>query len=154
MFNNGGGRPGSSVDEFVLPMDAKGIYTLKPESEKALWSYTAPNKKDFNSGYISGAQRLANGNTLVCSGADGIFFEVTADKEMVWKYINPLRKGTPGFETNGGLPMKGQGGGAPTAGAVFRAYRYAPNYPGLAGRNLKATMTVEEMLGQGVSKKD
>jgi hypothetical protein len=153
VFNNGSNRAGgsfSSVDEFVLPLAAKGIYVLKPEAENALWTYSAPNKMDFYSGYISGAQRLPNGNTLICSGADGIFFEVTAGKEMVWKYVNPLRRGTPGFEANGGAPPKGKGGGAPTPGAVFRAYRYAPDYAGLRGRNLKGTMTVEEMLLKGV----
>ena len=31
--------------------------------------------------HISGAQRLANGNTLVCDGPAGTFFEVTVDGE-------------------------------------------------------------------------
>ena len=44
---------------------------------------------------ISGAQRLPNGNTLVCSGINGVVFEVTPEKEMVWKYANPVM-GHPG----------------------------------------------------------
>ncbi|HEV3117576.1 MAG TPA: aryl-sulfate sulfotransferase, partial [Gemmataceae bacterium] len=158
VFNNGNGRPGgaaSSVDEIVLPVDAKGSYALTPAAaygpDTALWSYFAPKKADFHSGYISGAQRLANGNTLICSGASGIFFEVTADKEVVWKYVNPVRRlagaGAPG--PKGGPP---KGGGAPTPGAVFRAYRYAPDYPGLAGRDLTATKTIEELLASEVPK--
>src|SRR5207253_9990512 len=55
------------------------------------WSYTAPKKNDFFSRYISGAQRLANGNTLICSRANGTVFEVTPEKEIVWKYVNPVK---------------------------------------------------------------
>jgi len=65
-----------------------------------------------------------------------------------------VRRGTPGFETNGGAPPKGKGGGAPTAGAVFRAYRYAPDYAGLKNRSLKASMTVEEMLLRDAPKQE
>ena len=55
---------------------------------------TAPRKsRDFYSFFISGAQRLANGNTLICSGANGTFFEVTPEKEIVWKYVNPVKGG-------------------------------------------------------------
>jgi WD40 repeat protein len=148
VFNNGTNRPGgnySAVEEVVTPVDAKGQYAREAGKaygpEKPLWSYSAPNKPDFFSNYISGAQRQPNGNTLICSGADGIFFEVTAAKEIVWKYVNPVRKKA---EAKSGA--KAAPGGAPTPGAVFRAYRYAPDYPGLAGRDLKATLTVEELL--------
>jgi hypothetical protein len=89
-------------------------------------------------------QCRANGDTLICQGADGIFFEVTPEKEIVWKYVSPVRKGGPGTLKTGG--------GAPTAGAVFRAYRYAPDYPGLAGRNVTATLTVEQFLAKEGSK--
>ncbi len=39
---------------------------------------------------IPGAQRLKNGNTLICEGLWGRFFEVTRDKEIVWEYILPF----------------------------------------------------------------
>src|SRR5262249_16994653 len=54
------------------------------------WSYSAPKRTDFYSSFISGAHRLPNGNTFICSGANGTIFEVTAQKEMVWKYLNPV----------------------------------------------------------------
>lgn len=45
----------------------------------------------------------------------------------------------------GGAPpafmFGGQGGG----GSVFRAYRYGPDYAGLAGKDLKPGKTVEEL---------
>jgi hypothetical protein len=103
VFNNGGGRRPeeySSVDEFVPPTDQDGAY-IRPNRgafgpEKALWSYSAPNKKDFFSWFISGAQRLPNGNTLINSGATGVVFEVTAEGETVWKFANPFRNIPPG----------------------------------------------------------
>jgi hypothetical protein len=109
VFNNGGGRKDgsySSVDELILPADSQGNYVLKPGTtygpSEPVWSYSAPKKSDFYSSFISGAQRLPNGNTLICSGANGTAFEVTPTKEIVWKYINPVRGGNMGF----GLPSK------------------------------------------------
>ena len=55
-----------------------------------VWSYHAPR---FFSTNISGAQRLANGNTLVTEGAGGRVFEVTTDGTIVWEYMNPLFAG-------------------------------------------------------------
>jgi Spy/CpxP family protein refolding chaperone len=99
VFNNGNGRPDgnySSVDELVLPVDSQGRYACKPgaayEPDKPLWSYSAPKKNEFYSSFISGTQRLANGNTLICSGANGTIFEVTPSKEIVWKYVNPSKR--------------------------------------------------------------
>jgi hypothetical protein len=116
VFNNGGRRPDgnySSVDELVLPVDKEGNYTLKPGKaygpEGPAWSYSAPKKSDFFSMLISGAQRLPNGNTLICSGINGTVFEVTADKKMVWKYINPSKGGFG----PGGIMVKGPGGKGP-----------------------------------------
>ncbi len=115
LFNNGGRRPGgssSSVDELVLPVDAEGRYSLKPGTaygpDSAVWSYSAPKKSDFYSSFISGAQRLPNGNTLICSGANGTLFEVTPEKEIVWKYINPTKAGPGGPGGPGGPPQLGQ----------------------------------------------
>jgi hypothetical protein len=102
LFNNGGDRAGesySSVDELVLPVDSQGRYTRRPGAvygpDQPVWSYIAPKKADFFSSYISGAQRLPNGNTLICSGANGTIFEVTPEKAIVWKYVNPVKSSTP-----------------------------------------------------------
>jgi hypothetical protein len=100
VFNNGRGRPDgdySSVDEIVLPVDQRGKYTYEPGTafgpDRPVWSYTAPRKADFYSLFISGAQRLPNGNTLICSGASGTLFEVTEKGEVVWKYVSPVEAG-------------------------------------------------------------
>jgi hypothetical protein len=101
VFNNGGGRMPeaySSVDEFLPPTDKDGNYFRGQRGPfgptNALWSYSAPNKKDFNSWFISGAQRLPNGSTLINSGATGVVFEVTPENETVWKFANPLKNST------------------------------------------------------------
>jgi hypothetical protein len=59
---------------------------------------------------IGYAERLPNGNTMVCDGSNGRFFQQTPDGSIVWEYINPYI----------GLPI--------LQGAVFRALSYAPNY--------------------------
>jgi len=117
IFNNGLGRPEgpySSIDEIIPPVNENGSYFLIPSSayepENQTWIYTADNPTDFYQQGISGAQRLPNGNTLICNGG-GTFFEVTHEKETVWEYINIFP--TPG--TNN----------------VFKIRRYDRNFPGL-----------------------
>ena len=43
----------------------------------------------FYSPFISSAQRLPNGNTLITEGSGGRMIEVTADHRIVWEYISP-----------------------------------------------------------------
>jgi len=44
----------------------------------------------FFSAYVSNAQRLPNGNTLITEGMTGRIFEVTPDSVIVWDYNLPL----------------------------------------------------------------
>jgi len=103
VFNNGQGRPDghySSVDVIVPPVDESGCYILVSGSAygpaEADWMYVDENKPDFFSRNISGAQRLPNGNTLICSGAVGTIFEVSPAKKTVWKYVHPDSGRGPG----------------------------------------------------------
>ncbi len=139
VFNNGVGRVGgnySSIDEIVPPVDNNGSYLLQANSafgpDEQEWLYVADNPADFYAVRISGAQRLANGNTIICSGPEGRFFEITPDNEIVWEYVNPVTNNGP---LSQGDPIPVDGNGQPTNGA-FRCYRYAPDYPGLAGHDL------------------
>jgi hypothetical protein len=143
VFNNGNGRPGgvySSVDEVMLPVDAEGRYPHRPGTafgpREPLWSYTAPTKSQFFSMFMSGAQRLRNGNTLIATGYDGTIFEVTPQKEVVWKYLVPMD-----FERDRDTTEPFAGEGNP----IFRAYRYTPDYLGLAKRDLTPGKTIEEL---------
>jgi hypothetical protein len=116
IFNNGVKRTGgaySSVDEIVLPLTAEGRYEYaagKPLGpDRPTWSYSAPKRIDFYAPFISGAQRLANADTLICSGTNGTVFEVTGKGEIVWKYVNPTKAEMPGIP--GGtftVPLPGQ----------------------------------------------
>jgi hypothetical protein len=113
VFNNRLNAPGadySSVDQITPPVDAAGNYAYTPGSTfgpaSTTWRYTAPNQTDFYSQNISGCERLPNGNTLICSGRQLWFFEVTQAGEIVWEY----------FDSSGG----GGGGNA----NIFRARRY------------------------------
>jgi len=73
IFNNGQGRPSgsySSIDVIELPIESDGNYTLLPNEvygpSELYWTYEADPPQSFYSSFISGAQRLPNGNTLIC----------------------------------------------------------------------------------------
>lgn len=125
VFNNGNGRPDgnySSVDEVVLPVDADGNYAKEPGKafgpNEAIWSYSSPD--DFSAPFMAGAQRLPNGNTLVCTGFSGQIFEVTPAKQVVWRYVAPM---DPGIQPGGfGPPGRfGPPGGPPRAVELWPA---------------------------------
>ena len=135
----------SSVDEITPPVDADGNYDLTPGGVpvEVAWSYTAENPTDFFSNFISGAQRLPNGNTLVCIGASGTFFEIDADEEVVWWYVNPVTSNGP-LTQGDPIPQNQQGNRPPMSeNIVFKTQRYAPDYPGLAGRDLTPGAPIE-----------
>lgn len=79
------------------PLRARGfsrVLEIDPLSKSIVWEYNASMSglyhTTFYSAFISGAQRLPNGNTLILEGASGRFFEVTQEGEIVWEYINPF----------------------------------------------------------------
>ena len=126
VFNNGGKRADgdySSVDELVLPFDGERGFVREPGKafgpSAPAWSYA--DKGTFFSPFISGAQRLPNGNTLVCEGISGRLFEVNRAGDVVWDYRNPISGDVPAPKGTGGVPPL----------AVFRATRYAPEHPGI-----------------------
>ncbi len=146
VFNNGLGRDYSSIDEFTPPVDENGNYSLSTgtafEPENLVWSYIADTPVSFFSEAISGAQRLPNGNTLICDGVHGILFEVTYEKEIVWKYINPVVKTGP--LNQGEIPPLDDRGH--DYNAVFRTQRYPVDYAGLSGRDLTPGSLIEQYV--------
>jgi Arylsulfotransferase (ASST) len=108
VFDNGG----SSGYGFANPIAPNGtgafaratsrVLEINPVTLELVWSYSNPR---FFSTNISGAQRLANGNTLITAGAGGRMFEVTREGAIVWEYMYPLFSG------------------ANSSNAVYRAYR-------------------------------
>jgi hypothetical protein len=103
------------------PSPRSRVIEVDPASNAIQWTYETLPPWDFFSSFISGAQRLPNGNTLICEGMTGRLFEVTYRGEMVWEYVNPFFGND---ERYGHLNR------------VFRAYRYSPNFPGFQGKDL------------------
>lgn len=133
VFDNGEGGPNaySTIDEITPPVDVNGNYTLQSGQAygpaNLAWQYAATPLTDFYSSNISGAQRLANGNTIICEGATGRFFEVDSLGNTLWEYVNPIN-------LSGGISQ----GTQPNGNSVFRCSKYAEDYPGLVGQTLTA----------------
>jgi hypothetical protein len=143
IFNNGLGRNYSTVDEIIPPLLNDGLYSLAAGSAYGpttlTWTYRATPPASMYSEAISGAQRLPNGNTLMCDGVHGILTEVTPTGQLVWRYVcpvvqtGPLTQGqTPGLDDRGHQ-----------YNAVFKVRRYPTNHPGLLGKDLTPQGSVE-----------
>ena len=65
------------------------VLEVNPVTKEVVWKYE--NGEQFHATYTSSAERLANGNTLICESAGKRVFEVTEDGEIVWEYV----EGTP-----------------------------------------------------------
>lgn len=117
IFNNGDDpdQPYSTVVEFTPDMNPDGSYNLGADGSygpaELAWEYRPKEGEQFFSWFISGAQRLPNGNTLVNHGAHSRLREVTSEGEIVWEYV---------FDD-----------GADGPHMLFRAYRYPVDHPGV-----------------------
>ena len=95
------------------------VIEFNPITYEIVWEYynkSGPifpkneNLSRFFSFFVSSAQRLPNGNTLICEGDRGRVFEVTPTKDIVWEYIYPGLLGNYGENE------------------VYRAYRVPPEW--------------------------
>ena len=91
------------------------------------WIYQAPNPTDFYSSGLAGAQRLANGNTLICSGRQGWTFEIDQNEDIVWEYRNPLIQGSAVSQGDNIIPNSNN---------HFRFNRYPLDFEGFAGKDM------------------
>lgn len=103
LFDNGGqsgyGPPNDIAPNGISVMrrNYSRVIEFNPLTKDIVWEYSpgsqiTPNQKygfELFSPFISSAQRLPNGNTLVTEGSDGRVIEVTRDREIVWEYISP-----------------------------------------------------------------
>jgi hypothetical protein len=69
------------------------VIEIDPTSGKVVWEYTAVPGDRFHSYFRGSAQRLDNGNTLICESDEGRVFEVTPEGETVWVWLNPDLRG-------------------------------------------------------------
>jgi len=144
IFNNGGtnyGRDGnySSIDEIIPPLNNYNYditigQPFAPTS--ATWTYTADPLEDFYSSFISGVQRLSNGNTFVDEGENGRLFEINDSGDVVWEYQNPITN-------NAGILFQGDIPAAAPYAALFRASRYTQEYILAINKPLSNTVTIE-----------
>ena len=96
------------------------VVEIDPSDGKVLWRYGGDICFDFRCLHIGGAQRLPNGNTMICEGECGRVFEVTPDKEICWEWVSPFVhdfKGKPNVQ-------------------IFKTRTYAADSPELKGRDL------------------
>ena len=132
-FNNAFNRSPdfSTVHTISLAQNNDGSYTVPGndgfEPKDFDWTYTDPNDPGlFYSRILSSAQRLPNGNTLICEGTSGKFFELDQDDNIVWTYIQPIGNDGEAIE---------QGETSPIA-SIFRAEKYPLDYIGFQGKDL------------------
>lgn len=109
VFNNGNMRHKQSD-----VIEIKPAYYLRSTQldAKVVWSYLDRGGKPFYADHISGAQRLPNGNMLICEGTAGRLFEVNAHGKTVWTYTHASDGSGPGDH-------------------IFRATRIPENHPGV-----------------------
>jgi outer membrane protein assembly factor BamB len=96
------------------------VVEVDPATGEIEWTYKHPTIVGFYSFFVSSAERLPGGNTLINSGAHAHLFEVTPEGETVWEFVSPFFYESAFGETP----------------AVFRAHRYPAHHPGLRGREL------------------
>ena len=139
IYNNGNGRPGpdySTVEILIPPQDANGGYITSDSNpfgpEEPEWIYGDESGENFYSAYLSNAQRLVNGNTLVNAGSPGRIFEIDPDRNTVWQYEIPLFGDSPATQR-----------GNINNNSNFRAYKYPSDYLGFEGLDLTPGATIE-----------
>ena len=123
----------SAIYELETPKDNAGNYVIEADQPfgpvEPTWKYIAPDTISFYGSYISGAHRMANGNTFINCGPAGRIFEVNPDGEIVWEYWNQHR----------GKRTRMNGDPRPPGGnpySLFRAIFIPEDHPGLSNRDL------------------
>ncbi len=138
IFNNGLNRPGgnySSLDMIDLPESGYN-YTLSGSNAYGpsgpFWSYKDATPVNFYTDFMGGVQELKNGNYIFTESSDGRAWEIDSSKNVVWRYTNPVNSGNPMYQ-----------GDNPQNNMVFRFNHYAPDFPGLSGKNLTPGAEIE-----------
>ena len=140
IFNNGRERPEglySSVVVIENIADETGAYS-KTENSPFLpdaihKEFQQIGGENFFAPIVSSAQQLPNGNVLICDGPKGRIVEIKeTDHSIVWDYINPATM--TGIMSQGDTLPPGPSGSS--GNLMFRAIRYAPDYPAFQNKEL------------------
>jgi hypothetical protein len=102
VYDNGGRagygapNPGAPTGVGNALRDHSRVLEFNPQTLEIAWQYPprtagmmGPGSSSFYSSFVSSAQRLVNGNTLITEGQGGRLFEVTPGHEIVWEYLSP-----------------------------------------------------------------
>ncbi len=100
----------SDLIEFRLPIGADGLYDSDAQPE-IVWTWNADASENYFSPFMSGWDRLPNGNTIFVNAHNKQIIEVTPEGERVLDYE------------------------VPENGRMYRVYKYPRDYPGFAGRS-------------------
>ncbi|MGY6215966.1 hypothetical protein ACW73L_12470 [Methylolobus aquaticus] len=99
-----------------------------PEPNVA-WQYQTSAQQSLLTDFQAYGQRLPNGNTLFASSPMQHVIEVTPAGIVAWEFISPVF-------ANGEIKCKSNAEENPPL-TFFRACKYARNYPGLRGLDLR-----------------
>jgi len=103
VYDNGGWagygapNPGAPMGIKNALRDYSRVVEFDPVTLEIVWQHTPKeagllhptDSNRYYSPFISSAQRLPNGNTLITEGSGGRIIEVTPAHELVWEYISP-----------------------------------------------------------------
>ncbi|MFA5310059.1 MAG: aryl-sulfate sulfotransferase [Dehalococcoidales bacterium] len=97
VFDNGGaagyGAPNPAAPQGIdnARRDFSRVLELDPITLEIKWQYPppGPGAGRLYSAFVSAAQRLPNGNTMITEGNGGRIIEVTREGETVWEYVSP-----------------------------------------------------------------
>ena len=126
----------STVIEIDPPVDEDGFYYLEedcafgPSEPDWIWG-DEYNKDRFYVNDMGGAQRLPNGNTLICDAPNGRIFEVNQEDEVIWQYTN-LDPTWMDFDSI-------------LVNDVFKMQRYPLDYPGIGELESEPVSYITEM---------
>jgi hypothetical protein len=85
----GAGYPPASLGIYA----GSRVLEIDPTTKQIVWQYTAEDSGlppwTFFSSFVSNAQRLPNGNTLIIEGMQGRLFQVTLKGQVAWEYYSP-----------------------------------------------------------------
>ena len=101
----------SDLVEFQLPIGADGLYDTGREPE-IVWTWNADASEGYFSPFMSGWDRLPNGNTIFVNAHNKQIIEVTSEGERVLDYE------------------------VPESGRMYRVYKYARDFPAFDGQAL------------------
>jgi hypothetical protein len=134
VFNNEEGQERSAIKKWQPPYLEDGSYAVDGNgvfvSPNATIAFEAPW---FYSPYMSSSQQLPDDHLFICSAADGHFFEINEQKEIVWEYLNPVNP-------NGGPAVQGA---TLRFNQTFAARKYALGDPAFSGRDMSGMIPVE-----------